>query len=483
MRRNLGDDNLNLSVLIGDNGESDDYDDSGETDIGSERFIYEQDITTKLPASEGVWTKVTLTPTESQRKKLSRVRSVRFVLSSSGGDSYGDLLAAGFEAEGSPLVLSVTDASGHDQDTEGITIVAKPDSSLETAFSEVNTIFHPNDEDQKVLYIDWSDAGMSEGDTITGESWFNGVSSGDYGEFCLYLKNDQTLGTGQIELTDSEGNGIHLTYSPGGRSWEKLTVDLQNGSADFSGNSKVEELVLDKDTDEFSRFSISRTLAAGELTSGSLEVDEIHFSEPNFTAGSSLETSLDYKIPGVIKTTDSGFPILADFDVSTNMNYYTWTRDSYFEQESRRLETQLSSGVDLMNVRLEGNFDLTWADTSTSYAGGHLVRFPSQSRWGWVQDEYTRSFDPGDDTMSRADTLHLSPLGFLTLEAGHQRHHHGRVHHPGLGRLVLAESRRADDDPLQYGPLPDLRVAVQFHRLRYGLEPGLQVHQTAGGSG
>ena len=174
-------------------------------------------------------------------------------------------------------------------------------------------------------------------------------------------------------------------------------------------------LSIDKDTSDFSRFSISRTLAAGELD-GIMELDELHFSEPLFTAGSSLETSLDYKIPGVIKTLDSGFPVLADFDVSTRMNYYTWTSDSYFDQESKRLESQLSSGVDFMNVRMEGDFELIWTDNATSYAGGHLIRIPAQSRWGWFQDEYTRSFDPGEDTMSRTDTIHLTPFSFLTLE-------------------------------------------------------------------
>ncbi len=411
-RQNLGDDNLDVQVIIGDNGESEDYDDDDETEVGDDYFVYQEDITDQLPSSENTWKKVTLALSDSDWDKLTDVRSIRFLLSTAGGGSYGDLLAAGFEVEGSPLFLTVTDASGDEKDADGVSLVEKSDSSLTDSFSEVDAIFHPDDEDQKILSLDWS--GLSAGDTITGESWFTGVPTGDYGEFSLYIRNRQTSGTGHIELTDSEEKGIHLDYTPGSTSWEKLTVDLQNGTAEFSGSSDVTSLAIDRDCDEFSRFTISRTV--GEA-SGIMELDEIHFSEPLFTAGSSLETSLDYKIPGVIKTTDGGFPILADFDVKSRLNYYTWTSDSYFDQESQRIESQLSSGVDLMNVRLEGDFEMIWADSATSYAGGHLIRFPSQSRWGWVQDEYTRSFDPGDDTMSRCDTIHISPFRILSLEA------------------------------------------------------------------
>ena len=394
-RTNLGDDNLDLQVIIGDNGESEDYDEDDEVEVGDDYFVYQEDITSQLPSSEKVWTKVTLSLSESDWDKMTDVRSIRFLMSSEGGNSYGDLLAAGFEVEGSPLMLTVTDSTGDERDADDVTMREKDDSDLADDFSEVDSIFHPDDEDQKILSIEWdSMTAGTTGDTITGETWFTGVPTGDYGEFSLYIRNYQTEGTGSIELTDSEDNGIHLEYEPGSTSWEKLTVDLQNGTAQFSGNSDVTSLAIDKDTDEFSRFSISRTLAGSE-TSGIMELDEIHFTEPLFTAGSSLETSLDYKIPGVIKTTDGGFPVLADFDVSSKLNYYTWTNDSYFDQESRRLETLLSSGVDLMNVRLEGDFEFVWADSATSYAGGHLIRVPSQSRWGWVQDEYTRSFDPG----------------------------------------------------------------------------------------
>ncbi|MDC7240503.1 MAG: hypothetical protein PQJ50_09105 [Spirochaetales bacterium] len=50
-------------------------------------------------------------------------------------------------------------------------------------------------------------------------------------------------------------------------------------------------------------------------------------------------------------------------------------------------------------------------------AGGHLVRIPTKSKYGWISDSYSRSFQPGDDYMTRANVLHLTPFDFLTMEA------------------------------------------------------------------
>ena len=231
LRQNLGDDNLDVQIIIGDNGESEDYDDDDEVEIGDERFVYQEDITSQLPASEDVWQKVTLSLSESDLEKLTNVRSFRFLLSSDSGNSYGDLLAAGFEMEGSPLILTVTDQDGDEKDADDVSQFEKTDSQLTDSFSEVDTIFHPEDEDQKILRISWgSPDDLSVGDTITGTSWFNGVPTGDYGEFSLYIRNYQTAGSGEIQLTDSEGKGIYLEFEPGSNRWEKTDGGPSGGN-------------------------------------------------------------------------------------------------------------------------------------------------------------------------------------------------------------------------------------------------------------
>jgi hypothetical protein len=418
-RQNLGDDNLELKVRIGENGEYDDLDEDGSTDSGDSQYVIERDLTDQIPADAQTWEQVSILLTEEEQKKLSRVRSFRFILESTdSGRSEGELLVGGFRGEGSPLQMSVIDATDTERDAEDLDVREKSDTVLSQKFPEVLSIFHPDDEDQKVLELSWgteSTGGeaLDSEDTISGTAWFNAVPVTDYGSFSLYVKNDSTQGTGSFSVTDSSGEGVIVEYEPGSTQWEKLTVDLQNGSAGFSGASRVTALTMDKDARDFSRFNMTRS----GVPSASMEIDEVHFSDPTFSTGTSIETQVEYSKPGVIYTSAGGFPLMADFDVMSRFNYTNNTTDSYFNTDENRLESQLSSGIDLLNIRLQGDVEMVWTEDETLYSGGHLVRIPSQSRFGWVSDSYSRTFYPGDDTMARSNVIHLTPLPSLTLEA------------------------------------------------------------------
>ncbi|MDC7235994.1 MAG: hypothetical protein PQJ58_22410 [Spirochaetales bacterium] len=417
-RQNLGDDNLQLELRIGDNGEAEDLDDNGTVDKGDARFLVTKNLSSRIPSAQGRWEEVEILLTESERQRLSRVRSLRFVVSSSGGNSYGDLLIGGISANGSPLNISVTSAAGQEQPSDNVNLREITDYELAQAFPEVMTIFHPEGEDQKVLEMSWGDdfdsaAELADDDVIKGTAWFNSVPVTDYAELALYVKNENTQGSGSFSVTDSRGRGIVVDYSPGSTGWEKLTVDLRSGTARFSGSSNVTALSIDQDTTEFTRFHLTRT----GVPSGTMLVDELHFSEPNFSTGTSLETLVEYSRPGTIAETRGGFPLVANFDISSRFNYYGVTTDSYFLRNANRIENQLSSGADLMNVRLQGDFEVVWSGGEPYMAGGHLVRIPAQSRFGWISDSYSRSFQPGNDFMTRENVLHLSPFRFITLQA------------------------------------------------------------------
>lgn len=416
-RQNLGTDNLELELRMGDNGETEDLNENGSIDRGDSSFLLVEDITSKIPSSQGSWEKVEIKLSESDRQKLSRVRSLRFVLTSPGGSSSGDLLVGGITGEGSPLNMSVTDSSGFERDADSINVRELEEYDLAASFPEVMTIFHPDDEDQKVLELNWgadsNGAPLDSTDIITGKSWFSAVPVTDYAKMVVYVKNETISGTGSFSMTDSQNRGIVVDYKPGSTSWEKLIIDLQEGTASFSGDSTVTSLNIDQATTEFTKFSLTRTGVA----SGTMLVDELHFAEPNFSTGSSFETYVDYKKPGTIASLAGGFPLLADFNVSSRFNFYGQTTDSYFSRDANRIETQLSSGIDLMNVRIQGDFELVWSGADPYMAGGHLVRIPSKSRFGWVSDSYSRSFQLGNDYMTRANVIHLTPFRFIVLEA------------------------------------------------------------------
>ncbi len=401
--------NLTLKLRIGENGEAEDWDENGTVDSGDSRYLLEKSIS--LPASQDNWYKVSIPLTSAERKQLTRVRSLRFLLEAS-ATTAGELLVGGITGTGSPLNMKVYTSGGTERDTDGLVAREVYDTSLASAFPEVSSIFHPDGEDQKVLKVNWSS--LDAADLISGSSRFNSVPVINYGEMALYIRHDTPGVTGTISMTDSKERGIVLDYTAGSSSWEKLTVDLKSGTASFSGSSTVENLSIDKNAGDFSQFKVTRTAGAA---SGTFWIDEIHFSEPTFTTGGSAEAMVDYKKPGIIKETSGGFPLVADFNIYSRFNYQGQTTESYFSNSSNRLESQFSTGIDLVNVRLQGDFEVVWSGGEPYMAGGHLVRIPSKSKFGWISDSYSRSFQPGEDYMTRGNVIHLTPFSFLTVEA------------------------------------------------------------------
>ncbi len=420
-RQNLEADNLKVKLILGENGESEDADENGSVEPGSSFYVVSKD-NISLPAEENQWEKVTISLTTRERQKLSRVRSFRLLLSNSGGTgtSRGELLAGGFQGEGSPLVMQVFTASGTERDNSSLDAVETTEQteSLEKTFPEVDSVFHPDDDDQKVLKISWGDKSqdgtpLNSGEYWTGTSWMEGKNPGDYGELALYVLHEQTGGEGFIDLTDPEGLGIHISYEPGSTGWEKLTVNLEEGTAGFSGDSRINSLGFDKDAGELTRFTVGMT----GLNSGRIYLDEVHFSNPLFTTRTSLDYDLTYAIPGTIAATEGGFPLLGNFNLFNRIYYSREDNSSLFSDTVNQLESQFSTGADVMRIRMEGDMDLKHNEENTLYTMGHLVRLPSSSRLGWVSDSYSRSFYPGEDVMSRENVLHLTPLGSLILEA------------------------------------------------------------------
>ena len=157
--------------------------------------------------------------------------------------------------------MKVLDAEGDEQEGRNLDAVEVEDSSLDTAFPDVSSLFHPEDETQKILKVTWGGdsrdgTALAVDESWSGIAWMEGINPSNYGILSLYLKHGQTGGTGYINLTDPDGQGIKLTYEPGGTDWEQLKVNLREGTASFSGSSSVSTLAIDGDASELTRFEI-----------------------------------------------------------------------------------------------------------------------------------------------------------------------------------------------------------------------------------
>ncbi len=409
-RRNLGQDQLTLSLFIGENGEGGDHNANGILEGGDPRLILEKPIDL-APFVEGSWREVRVPLSTEERKRLSRVRSLRFLLQSSGGASQGELLIGGLRGEASPLEIVVWDGAVA-VDQERVSALEVLDPSLEVAFPEVGELLNQGKAEQRVFRLQWS--GRAPQEKITGRTWFSPVPAEDYGELVLFLKNAEPGGQGEFSITDSRGQGIFLSYTPGAEGqWEKLVFDLKRGTASFSGNSKVDELKIDPKVEEFSQVVFSRS----GLSEGTLFVDELHFQKPSFLSRGQLEVRLDHQRKGPLLSTAEGTLLVGNLEFDSRLLYTAKTGDSYFSQEKQRLEGQFSQRVDLGKLRVETDWKFFQGEGFTNYDGAHRLRFPANNPRFWLKDSYSRSFRRGDNFMSRTNHIYWAPLGKLRLEA------------------------------------------------------------------
>ena len=212
-RQNLGSDNIaDIQLWIGENGEAEDWDENGTVDSGDSRyFLSFTDLAISslsrsiINTVEGNWYKIRIPLTLAQRQRLTRVRSLRFIIEADTGGAQGDLIVGGITGTGSPLNMKVYTSGGTERDTDGLVAWEVYDTSLASAFPEVSSIFHPDGEDQKVLKVEWSS--LDAADLISGSSRFNSVPVINYGEMALYIRHDTPGVTGTISMTDSKREG------------------------------------------------------------------------------------------------------------------------------------------------------------------------------------------------------------------------------------------------------------------------------------
>jgi DNA polymerase-4 len=398
----------------GELGESSDHDDNGFTDPVDYGYLMTRDITASLSAVDGEWTSVEIPFTDDERSRLTRCRGIRILVEESSGaadPASGRILTGGFRWTGSPLLLSVRDSFGN---TAAGSVSAREtdDPTLEQAYSDIDDLFHFDGGDQRVAVIAWN--GIGTVNRWTGTRYITPVRVNDYEKAVLYVKQPAGAGTCTMTLADADGKGVRVVFIPGSTGWEKLSVNMVNGTAILSGGSIV-SCSVDRNAGELIRFTLEGT----GLDSGSLYVDELHFTDPLFSLSGTLYTRLRVDKGEPFLTAPSGVVLGQNFFAETNLTGTGGSVLSEGAEGTAALAYQAASGVDLLMTRLEGQIDGLAGSHDSWAGGGHLVRFPAAWEWGWISDSYKRSYNPSDPSFSRANQLRFNvpELGFASFKA------------------------------------------------------------------
>ncbi|MBN2658313.1 MAG: hypothetical protein JXR86_14730 [Spirochaetales bacterium] len=404
---------ITAKILLGENGEADDYDGDGFTENYNESLIVAIGPV-DLTGTANQWKEIEHSFTSEERKKLTRSRSVRILIESAGGAT-GRLMAGGLLFEGSIFKGTVSDGDSSGNDnlyTEERSDIDSTVAALSTSFSEINEIFHAAGEEQKALRIKWelSDAAQ---DGWTAETHTLSVSPDSYSTFSFYIQSAYTPGIYNIELTDSRNRGYHFSYTITSSDWEKINLSLESGIVTLSDGTQITAAAIDADRGELNRFSIeSKSLPSD---TGTIYLDELHYSDPSFSLAGTIELLTDYTRAGPLLQSSGGFPFFADFSISNEFTYYGGTVLSDAAEPYSSMRNYTSIGITMLLLEIQANGEVNYGESGTRLSGSHSLLFPSGFPYAQFSDSYSRSGTNDSSAMTRANNFKLSFPGYGNL--------------------------------------------------------------------
>ncbi len=326
-----------------------------------------------VPAAGSGWQTVDIPLTASDRALLTAASFVRIIIVASAGSSAsGKLLITNITFAGSPFHVATTaEATGS---AEEVGDPQPPGAQLTDRYPEVNTIFHPDGQINKVLEVNWNNTTSQDAVTLTG--YPPPVTPGNYKDLCFYLL--QPAGVSEalaINLVDSVKLGIHLTFTPGSPGvWHKYSIDLL-------GNQLLEDgaaiggatVTVDSGASQLA----TMTMTVSGAGAGTFYIDEVHFENSVIQAAFGADLKVDYSRPGVLFSA-RGVPLVSNLTIHEQAAASGAGFASGFtsSQDVPTASTSTQVGADLAFVNFSGSFGYDWTSDYTTISGGHSVRVP-----------------------------------------------------------------------------------------------------------
>jgi hypothetical protein len=418
---NAGGNEPTLILQIGEIGESADHQDDGAINGADAGSYVEWNLSSDTDiewtgggvsgAWGGSWATARITLTALDRARLEKARSWRLLIKESTGASSGRLITGAPKFEGSAFRTEIrgpepTNILVATQDVAGDEI---EDNSLKSDFPEVAELFHPNGESNQTMRIRWgSAAGGSDiavGDRWEAVSWFSGVPMEAYRTAVFYIKDSGTTDPITARFTDEDDKGISVTWTPSGSTqWTKITVDIAGSSASASSGSILGSPVINNDAGELTRILFSSTIAADQ--SGTLYLDEIHFTDPAYSITGGAEFRGYWRYPEDVAAVGR-FPILGNISLEGGTEFAGGKVVSGLDRGNTAVTGTFSAGADVLGVGVETDWRTTWGQGTEIWSGSHSLRIPARYDVFWVGDSYSMGIAGNDFTFSRQNDMNL----------------------------------------------------------------------------
>ena len=331
------------------------------------------------------WKSVEIEFTKEERHKLSDARAIRFIIEKDElAEKQGRLLIGGLQINGSQLKAD-SQSFGSVIAQEIAEVVHYPDDQPlgiekdeEVIFPEVQSIFHPSEEDQRVLEIKWKTISPDEGWHLTGLT--SPVPSNSYGELNFFMKpsalTPDKQANLQIDLTDNTEKGFHfefpITEQDG---WTRWNLDLRSGKV-FADGALVNgaNFTVDNGTRHINKYHMKFT----GTTDGLLLLDEIHLSDASISVGIGAAAVIELT-PNSKGLSVFGIPILTNIFFREEVSVRSEAYDAGVT--STAVTNGISSSTEFDAVSLYSGIhtelDVNWIGDLLLLSGGHRLAFPS----------------------------------------------------------------------------------------------------------
>lgn len=248
-------------------------------------------------------------------------------------------------------------------------------ASLHATFPEVADVFHADLTVPEVLAVSWT--GVGAGDSVVVREYVEPVDVGSYGSFAFYVQVADLEGT-DAELRLSLGDGIDtsaeavLPLAADDR-WHKVAVNLEEGTIRVDGEEAA--------TVEPLRAPLRVvTLSVPGSPSGSLYIDELHFTDPIPGLGGGVRGSVAYRHDGALLAV-GGLDLVHDLSISQRLFVRTPRFSPIGVSEIGpgllRTATEIEAGV--LGASVQADLDISTGAGYTAGVTEHEISVPVAS--------------------------------------------------------------------------------------------------------
>ena len=407
-------DTSNNAVLLigggGDNRQGNNYLDSEDNDLNSildledENNIVTIDISTDAGLTSltdlATWKKVTHIFTSEQKKMMSNSSFVRFVVTNEvSSDVSGKLIIGEINIESSPFKAE-GGTSAYAKEVFERNSSDPPPELLVDAYPEVEDIFFQDLEissEQKVLESGW------EGGSYTLTGYSTPVPYNMYRKLNLYMRLPSFSGGDiTISLTDTKGKGVKCTFTPSAFSeWRKLEIDLEKKRASLDGYSLDPDVSVTSTSNNISMLKVTST-----ASSGTIYIDEVHFSDPDINISTGTAVSFEHTFEGdVLRLGDASLINNLTFSEEFIHTQKDFSGDLSENTDANNTRTKTGIKTGILDSRLETNLDYSWIEPDFFKTIDHTYTTPLGTETLEYKDSFSETDDAGVLSFSKENSL------------------------------------------------------------------------------